>query len=179
MESIFEEKQVMNFKLEPMLSHPAGIFLLVGSIALTTLSTVQLSLIFLFIAFVADFLTGVLASWIEWKNEKLKLTAYLIESKKLRKSVGKAITYMAAISFTYGLELLFFIKSFNVAVSDKKITITLVAVGVCIAIEFFSILENGKRSGFDLLDKIKTTAKNVWNVINTVKGKEQNDEKIG
>lgn len=164
----------MNFKIEPMLSHPSGLFILIGSVTLAALSTVQLSLIFLFIAFAFDFLTGIYASWVEWKNKKLKIQTYLIESVKLRKSIGKAITYMAVISFTYSLELLFFIKSFNVAVSDQKITITLVAVGVCIAIEFFSILENGKRSGFDLIEKINTTAKNIWKTIRNVKG-ESND----
>lgn len=164
----------MNFKIEPMLSHPAGLIILAGSITLAALSTVQLSLIFLFVAFLFDFITGIFASWIEWKNKKLKIKTYLIESTKLRKSVGKAITYMAVISFTYGLELLFFIKSFNVAVSDQKITITLAAVGVCIAIEFFSIIENGARSGFDLIAKINSVAKSVWNIIRNVKG-ESND----
>jgi hypothetical protein len=160
----------MNFKIEPMLSHPAGLFILIGSITLAALSTVQLSLIFLFVAFTFDFMTGIFASWSEWKNKKLKVNTYLIESVKLRKSIGKAITYMAVISFTYGLELLFFIKSFNVSVSDKEITITLVAVGVCIAIEFFSVLENAKRSGFDLIAKINSVAKSVWKIIRNVKG---------
>ncbi|MBN8565227.1 MAG: phage holin family protein [Flavobacteriales bacterium] len=164
----------MNFKIEPMLSHPSGLFILIGSVTLAALSTVQLSLIFLFIAFLFDFLSGIFASWVEWKNKKIKVKTYLIESVKLRKSIGKAVTYMAVIGFTYGLEALFFIKSFNLAVSDKQITITLVAVGVCIAIEFFSILENTKRSGFDLIEKINTTAKKVWKTIRNVKG-ESND----
>lgn len=157
-----------------MLSHPSGLFILIGSVTLAALSTVQLSLIFLFVAFIFDFITGIFASWVEWKNKKLKIQTYLIESVKLRKSIGKAITYMAVISFTYGLEALFFIKSFNLAVSDKQITVTLVAVGVCIAIEFFSIIENGKRSGFDLIEKINITAKNIWKTIRNIKG-ETND----
>lgn len=157
-----------------MLSQPHGLAILIGTVLFSSLTTVQLSLIFLFGAFVFDFAAGIYASWVEWKNNKNKLEAYLIESKKLRKSVGKAIAYMAVISFTYVIEVIFFVKSFKIAVSDTNLTITLVAVGGCIAIEFFSVLENMKRAGFDLIAKIKSGAKSVWSVINHIKtGKDE------
>lgn len=167
---------MLNFKLEPMLSTPTGMIVLASAITLATLTTIQMSLIFLFFAFIVDFLSGIYASWSEWKAKKIKVTTYLIESAKLRKSVGKAIAYMAAIGFTYGFELVFFIKSFKVSASGRDLTITLIAVGVCIAIEFFSVLENMKRSGFDLIGKIKEGFKNGWGVVRSAKGEETPSE---
>lgn len=159
------------FKIQPMLSQPHGITLMIAAISFATLSTIQLGLFFLFISFVFDFLTGVYASWVEWKNKKIQITtAYLIESKKLRKSVGKAIAYMAVIGFTYGFEIVFFIKSFHISASGAHLTITLVAIGVCIAIEFFSVLENMKRSGFDLIGKAKKGFNQFWDLFRSVKG---------
>lgn len=164
------------FKLEPMLSSPTGMIVLASAITLATLTTIQMSLIFLFFAFIVDFLSGIYASWSEWKAKKLQVKTYLIESAKLRKSVGKAITYMAAIGFTYGFELVFFIKSFKVSASGRDLTITLVAVGVCIAIEFFSVLENMKRSGFDLIGKIKSGFRTGWGVVKEAKGDQETTE---
>lgn len=165
-------------KIQPMLSQPYGIALTIGTISIAMLSTVQLSLLFLFISFIFDFLTGIYASWVEWKNKKIEITTYLIESKKLRKSVGKAIAYMAAIGFTYGFEIVFFIKSFKVSASGANLTITLVAIGVCIAIEFFSVLENMKRSGFDLIGKAKKGFSQFWDLFRTAKGDIDNEENL-
>lgn len=162
-----------HFKLEPMLSSPTGMIVLFGAITIATLSTIQFSLIFLFISFLVDFLSGIYASWSEWKAKKIEIKTYLIESTKLRKSVGKAIAYMAAIGFTYGFELVFFIKSFKISASGRDLTITLVCVGVCIAIEFFSVLENMKRSGFDLIGKIKSGLRTGWDVFKTAKGENE------
>ena len=68
-------------KIEPMLSQPTGIVLLISTVTIATLSTIQMSLLFLFISFIFDFLTGIYASWVEWKNKKIQITTYLIESK--------------------------------------------------------------------------------------------------
>jgi hypothetical protein len=165
-------------KIEPMLSQPTGIVLLISTVTIATLSTIQMSLLFLFISFIFDFLTGIYASWVEWKNKKIQITTYLIESKKLRKSVGKAIAYMAAIGFTYGVELVFFIKSFKISASGANLTITLIAVGVCVAIEFFSVLENMKRSGFDLIGKAKKGFTQFWDLFRTAKGDIDTNENI-
>jgi hypothetical protein len=165
-------------KIEPMLSQPTGIVLLISTVTIATLSTIQMSLLFLFISFIFDFLTGIYASWVEWKNQKIQITTYLIESKKLRKSVGKAIAYMAAIGFTYGFELVFFIKSFKISASGANLTITLIAVGVCVAIEFFSVLENMKRSGFDLIGKAKKGFAQLWDLFRTAKGDIDTNENI-
>lgn len=161
---------MLPLKIEHLLTQPLGCVLMLSAISITLLSTIQLSLIFLFISFCIDFLTGIYVSWVEFKNKKIEITTYLIESKKLRKSISKAIAYMVFIAFVYGIEVLFFIKSFSISVSGVNLTITLVAIGVCIAIEFFSVLENMKRCGFDLLGKINTGAQNVWKIINNVKG---------
>lgn len=158
-------------QLEIALNQPTGMVILMSTITITVLSTIQWSLVFLFISFILDFISGIYASWVEWKNlQKPKLKTYLIESSKLRKSLTKAVGYMFFIAFVYGFECLFFIKSFKLSVSELELTITLVAIGVCVAIEFFSILENFKRSGYDILGKIRETANSFWNVFKSVKG---------
>ena len=82
---------------------------------------------------------------------------------------------MLFIAGVYLFEKAFFIKTIAItSISDKELTITSIAVAFCFAIEFFSILENLKRSGFDLIGGFKKTAKNIWSLIHTVKGDETN-----
>lgn len=157
--------------IKAIFTKPAGVAMLIPTISLALLTTMQLCLIFLFIAFVIDFGTGVLASYCEMKDQKLTVKVYLIESKKLRSSLVKAITYMMLIAFVFGFEKIFFIKEFTFSgISDKSFTVTIIAIAACIVIELLSILENMKRSGYDLLGKIKTSAKKIWALKKTISG---------
>jgi len=48
-------------------------------------------------------------------------------------------------------------------------------VAFCFFIEFFSILENCKRSGFDVIGKIQSGAKKVWKTIGIIKGEKDGE----
>ena len=157
--------------LKTMFKTPIGVSLIIPSISLALLSNLQLILLLMLIAYIVDFGTGILASWIEHKKGNEKLKVYFIESEKLRKSVVKAICYMLFIAGVYLFEKAFFIKSIAItSVSDKELTITSIAVAFSFAIEFFSILENLKRSGFDIIGQFKNGAKKIHSLIKSVKG---------
>jgi hypothetical protein len=154
-----------NIKIMPQ----EALFIMIVTITIASLSTFQWSLVFLAGAFLIDFITGILASWNEYRNSDQKIKVYFIESNKLRKSLSKAITYMSVIAFVYFFEMIFFIKSFTFSFSNKELTVTLITIFACVVIEFFSILENSKRSGYDILGKIKEIAKNGWSIFNLIK----------
>ena len=120
------------------------------------------------IFYVFDFITGILASWRE-KRESEKTDPSLkdkdlISSDKLKLSGIKAFTYASAILAVWGIEKVFIIKSFKFSnISDQDMTITLIFIGFCCAIEFYSIFfENFKRAGFDI-------KKNVFKVTSEAK----------
>lgn len=125
--------------------------------------------IYLLIGFdILDFITGILASWKE-KREAEKTDPSLkeknlISSEKLKLSGVKAFTYASAILAVWGIEKVFIIKSFKFNnISDQDMTITLVFIGFCCSIEFYSIFfENFKRAGFDI-------KKNLFKVIGEAK----------
>ena len=48
----------------------------------------------LFGATIFDFITGVMAAWIEDKKEEKEYKAYFIQSNKIRKSVIKTMSYI-------------------------------------------------------------------------------------
>jgi phage-related holin len=157
--------------IKSMTKTPLGIVLILPSVSLALLSNLQIILLLMLIAYIVDFLTGILASWMEHKKGNEKIKVYFIESAKLRKSVIKAICYMLFIAGVYLFEKAFFIKTIAItSISDKELTITSIAVVFCFVIEFFSILENLKRSGFDLIGQFKGGAKKIHSLIKSVKG---------
>jgi phage-related holin len=156
--------------MKSMLSKPTLVYYLVPTVSFALFTNLQLALLLMFTSFVLDFATGILASWIEQKNSPKKIKVYLIESAKLRKSVVKATSYAIFILMVYFIEKTFFIKmiAFD-SISSQKLTITILAVAFCLAIEFWSIIENMKRAGFDLIGSFKKIVKNVKELVTTVK----------
>lgn len=137
----------------------------IPAIAIGSISTVQTALIILFFAFIFDFASGITASYFEQKRNPKKIKVYLLESSKMRKSIIKAISYLAFIFFIYCFEKVFLIKSFSFeSVSTLQFTITSIACAFCFMIEFFSILENCKRCGFDILGKGQAMIKKIYNL---------------
>ena len=118
--------------------------------------------------FILDFITGVIASYKEKRQKEkedpsLKKQS-LISSDKLKLSAIKAFTYTSSILGVWGIEKVFFIKTFKFEnISTQDLTVTLIFIGFCCAIEFYSIVfENFKRMGFDI-------AKNFLKVVNGIK----------
>ena len=146
----------LGVNLKTMASSPAGVIAGTSVVAVSVLSSVQKALLLLLLFFVLDFITGILASWKDKKEAEktdpsLKEQS-LISSDKLKLSAVKAFTYTSAILGVWGIEKVFFIKTFKFDnITTEGLSITLIFIGFCCAIEFYSIVfENFKRMGFDI-----------------------------
>lgn len=133
------------------------------------ISGVKAGLIGLGVVFIIDYITGLVASWTEWKAAKVKRSTYFLESKKFRKSLLKATTYFLFVGMSYLMWYLVFDGGVQLPVSNKEVNIITVAFGICIAIECWSILENMKRSGYDILGAFRTAFKGFLKTYNEVK----------
>lgn len=158
----------LSISLKTMLSSPiTGI--ITGTIVLvSSMTSVQKAIYLLMIFFILDFITGITASLIEKRKKEKENPAFkeqaLISSDKLKLSAIKAFTYTSSILGVFGIEKVFFIKTFKFEnVSTEDLTVTLIFIGFCCSIEFYSIVfENFKRMGFDI-------AKNFFKVIKGIK----------
>lgn len=157
--------------LKTMSSSPAGFITGSSLVTVSVLTSVQKALILLLIFLVIDFITGIIASWREKKDkEKIDPTVKeqsLISSEKLKLSAVKAFTYASAILGVWGIEKVFFIRTFKFEnISTEDLTVTLIFVGFCCAIEFYSIVfENFKRMGFDISKKAFSVIRHVKKII--------------
>lgn len=159
-----------------LLTTPVGLTIFSPTIiGLAALSNETKAWYFLFVVFIADFLTGITASYYEnLQLEKakpsyqkiadssigirflFKLQFFIrnISSEKLRKSVVKAIGYALFIILSYIIQHLFKIKTWSFdSFSHLEWSLTLLAQAICIAFEIWSILfENFKRMGLDFIE---------------------------
>ncbi|EJL66322.1 hypothetical protein [Flavobacterium sp. CF136] len=156
-----------------------GIALSIPTLALiSTLHIEKQVLMLLGVLLIIDFLTGILVSFKIAKDAakkkgqfatkdttdhkyfarllfKIKFYYNVIESEKLRLSLLKMTMYMFAIIGTKTIQSMFKIKSFLLSFSDEKWTITIVVIAICCVFEVHSIvMENVKKLGYDLIDKI-------------------------
>jgi phage-related holin len=158
----------LGINLKAMASSPTGVISGSTIVVASVLTSIQKALLLLLLFFILDFITGILASWkIKKEEEKLDPTlkgTALISSDKLKLSAVKAFTYASAILGVWGIEKVFFIKTFKFDnVSTEDLTVTLIFTGFCCAIEFYSIVfENFKKMGFDI-------SKRFLKVVNSIK----------
>jgi len=154
-------------------SKPASALLLTGVTTLSiyaridSLTITQQALLMLLACFILDFITGVYASYIETKAKmkipkakrrwnrvlnNLEVFGKTISSEKLRKSVVKAVAYCLFIICAYGIQVLFFVKTFKfTTVSHREFTVTLIVITFCIITELWSVFkENLPRAGYDI-----------------------------
>lgn len=120
----------------------------------------------LFGATIFDFVTGIMAAWIEDKNQEKKYKAYFIQSNKIRKSVVKTMSYIFFI-----LGTMVFSKALNVVdinLIGIDTTPTILAFLCCIGIEVYSVVENIKRCGFDIAGEFIKLVKFVVGLKNKV-----------
>ena len=147
--------------------------IVIPAIGLMSFSSGQLAMLLLLILMAVDFLTGVLASWSFWKASKIgsSFWKYGFSSSKVRLSIAKCVTYFLFIILSYGIEIIFRIKSFGSnAYTDHEITLTLIAIALSCAIEFYSIFfENLPKAGFDIWEKLKDIAAKIKIGVTTVK----------
>ena len=148
---------------------------LIPTIGVLELTNLQLALALLFGLLFIDYITGVLASWINHK--KLFGTSFWkdsingFSSEKCKKSLVKTITYFLFILTTWAIEKVFQIKPFNASYTHVgNITITLGAIGLSCGIEFYSIFfENLPKAGFSLEDKFMKVFNKVKSIFTKVK----------
>ncbi len=130
---------------------------------------IKVSLFALFFVFVLDFITGVCASYKEFKQANAAPRVYFIESSKLRLSILKAVSYMLFILLSYVFYLIILDKPFSIPGSTRQFTIVEITSGLCMAIECLSILENIKRIGFDFIGSVTIGAHKFWDLIHAIK----------
>lgn len=168
----------MGIKIKALFSSPSGTIAGASLVGVSVLSSVQMALLLLLGLYLFDFITGIGASWIEKsKLEKVRPVIKernLISSEKLKLSLVKAFTYTSTILAINMVERVFSIKPYLFpSVSEVPMTITLIFIGLCCSIEFYSIFfENFKRMGFDIPQKIKEAVKGLKSFFSEVKKEE-------
>lgn len=165
----------LSMSVKPLTHSTLGITSGVGITAAIIFSPVQKALIALFFFVAVDFITGVIVSYFKKKKAEeedpsLKNENF-ISSEKLKMSLVKISTYAISIIGCWLLESIFFIKKFSFeSISNQELTITLVCIGFCCVIEFWSIvMENFKEMGFDVRKKAMTIISGVKKIIKQVK----------
>jgi len=156
-----------------MLSKPFGLVLLLPVVAAPTFTTPQKALILLAGLFVVDFITGITASWMEFRRSLPVLPAsgkrYVIQSSKLKLSAVKFIVYGLTALVARGIEWAFIPKEFEPHEALNKMTLTTMAIAFCCCIELYSIVfENFKRMGFDVIQIVKkvfTDGRKVYKIV--------------
>ena len=148
----------------------------IPAIGIIELSNIQVSLALFFVLLFFDFLTGVLASYTEWKKLG-KNTKFFKDredgftSEKWKKSLVKTITYFLFILTTWCIEKVFQIKPFELQYTEiKLVTITLIAIAISCGIEFYSIFfENLPTAGFSIEDESMKAFNKVKSIFTKVK----------
>ncbi len=126
-----------------------------------SLNSYHFAIFLLFGLLASDYVTGVYASWTEWRKLERPGTFWADREKgftsdRNRLSIVKVVTYFLFILLSWVIELVFKIKPFSLGWIDHELTITFVAMGISCAIEFYSIIfENLPRAGFSIWEKFK------------------------
>jgi len=140
-------------------------------------SLFQWSLIVLGILFTIDFVTGVWASYVEYKKAKGLTPAngeYLITTQKLRLCIVKFISYSLAIALAWVVGFLFTIQEFSLHSAMRKFTLPTIVTISCSIIEVYSIFfENFKRMGYDLIAKIRNIIETIYTIYKIIKNKNE------
>ena len=153
--------------IQEVVTTPKGIAFAIPTLGtISLLSTQRLAFGFLVIAYTLDFITGVIASFIERLREEKKIqevesftwkqnVVYFfdnISSDQMKRSIVKGIAYSVFILCSHGIQFIFKIKPFSFSFSELVWDLPLIAVAGAIVIELWSILlENFKRMGFDII----------------------------
>lgn len=147
-----------------------GWLILIGC-QLFMIEGVQAGSIGLLVVFLVDFATGLFVSHKFWKAKPLaERPPYFIESGKIRRSMLKGITYLMFVAMSWLMWYLFFDGTTNLPMSSKEFNIISLAFGICIAIECWSVLENMKRLGYDILGGVGRAFKGFWKGYRDVNG---------
>lgn len=117
--------------------------------------------------FIGDLVSGMLASYFEWKKKPIKTDRWFFgkgegfSSDKFKKMGVKGVIYLAFPYFMLKFQETFMIKNLKYeAISDAEFTLPTAIILVFCINEGFSIFhENLPKCGFNLFDRIKKIAK--------------------
>lgn len=173
-EKVFPNINKTYMKLNTLLQTNSGkIFLLTG-FTFPLLNNIQLALLIFIGAYVADFGTGVYASYVEVKNgtKSRSKSGRVFNSKEARETLTKGIGYTLFILSALALEVVFFDKNIKLGdLSSKEFGLTELAIGFSTVIEMYSVLmENLKRAGWDILGQVKTISTSLSTIYTKIKG---------
>ena len=142
------------------------LFAAVPSLVLTPVVDLKASAWILFWLFLADFITGVTASYFDWKKSAKKDKWFFgrgegFSSDKFKKMFVKAIVYMVTPLAANKFQQTYFLKNLKYeSVSDAEITVATFFILIFCINEGFSIFhENLPRCGFNLIERLKKIAK--------------------
>lgn len=131
-----------------------------------------------------DYLTGALATQIEYRRspekfenaKKRKGKLYWVESDRIVRGIVKGSIYFIIIIASVILTMLLKDKHFHLHASILPLSpfeMSLILINVS---EIVSNLENGKRAGFDVYGMAVKAIKKVWNIRNLIKtGKDESN----
>ena len=117
----------------------------------------------------ADYVTGFIASYIEDREKGTKV--YFLESSRLRASGVKVIGYFLVIVLTWFVSRFIYTENIRLFGVIREFNIHQLGLIMCIGIEFWSNIENVKRSGFDIVGKFESIVKKIWDLIKLVRGR--------
>ncbi|WP_066435583.1 phage holin family protein [Chryseobacterium sp. CCH4-E10] len=174
-------KELNNYK-KPFLAIATAVkkpAVAIPAIGLASFSDLQLCFMLLLGLMLGDFISGVLASWNLWKNSKIESNfwKYGFSSMKIRNSIAKSVSYFLLIVLSYYIEKIFRIKSFGKSTyTDHDITLTLIAIVIPCAIEFYSIFfENLPKAGFDIWGYFKKITDKIKVAVSTINSLKNGD----
>lgn len=132
-------------------------------------TTVGHLIVYTIVVFHIDMITGILASRREMRKEGIKPKVFFLESSKMRQSVVKGGFYLWFFIGLFFLTKIMHIPAIDIRITDKHFMLYELGLIICIGIEKYSIIENFKRLGFDVLKMVKKISKAVWVTVDAVK----------
>ena len=117
----------------------------------------------------ADYVTGFVASYIEDREKGTKV--YFLESSRLRASGVKVIGYFLIIVLTWFVSKFIYPENIRLFGVIREFNIHQLGLIMCIGIEFWSNIENVKRSGFDIIGKFESIVKKIWDLVKLARGR--------
>jgi hypothetical protein len=161
-----------------LFSKKGAVFLIPFAVTANVID-VKLALLILFVIMAIDFTTGIGASHFvrqrllkSLKGEELKKLqeTNLISSQKLKLSGVKFTLYMSTILVAYGIEFVFFIKSFKVSFTEADLTLSIIVILFWCFVELYSIIfENFKKMGFDVTARVSNIFKKYKSLKSQIK----------
>lgn len=144
-----------------------------GTMLCTLLITSDTTMLFsfLFSLIIIDYVTGIWATYIEYKNSGEKPEVYITKSKRLRESGTKIVGYLLILILAWFISKNIYTEKISLFGVIREFDVLQLALIISSGIEFWSNLENVKRAGFDVVGKFEGIVKRIWQLIRGVQGR--------